>query len=385
MNRITSFHVAPFVLLLGAALLGACDEDQGSIPVRKGSTGPGGSGSGSSGSGGPSAAEQLFRGLEGDLVKTCGGTGGVCHVTGAYPGNPPSFLAGPDAYVSIRSFPSIVVRDPSQSALLNKTQHEGPGLTPGSDLKKNCEAWIGAEALEITSKKLPTTAPVSITNGANDVDLSSAASANVGSVHLRFDASLIGGILSIANMRLVTPPGAAVHLYKPRFVRISAGREAVDPADTFSNTDQTVPGGAETKLTPGFALFSGATWTPFVLAADQVRIEIEKLEPGTISVIEAPMVCKNPTQFGTTVLPVIRNTMAANGTCNSCHANTTAPQIGGADNAAICINILQRLNAANIPQSKMITKVTMAGHPGGLVADPTAWTALFVNNKAVFF
>ena len=88
--------------------------------------------------------------------------------------------------------------------------------------------------------------------------------------------------------------------------------------------------------------------------------------------------------FGTAVLPTLRATVAANGTCLSCHAGTQ-PAIGGADNDAICQNVLQRLNEANIAQSRMITKVTMAGHPGGLVADPAAFTALFVNNRAVFF
>jgi hypothetical protein len=180
-------------------------------------------------------------------------------------------------------------------------------------------------------------------------------------------------------------------MLKPRFVKVREGSkptdlvETPDPADSFSNADQVVAGGAETPVSPGSALFAGIGWTPFDLGADKIRIEIEKLEPGTITIITPPKVCKDPVLFGTAVLPTLRATVAANGTCNSCHGGGTQPSLGGADNAAICQNILQRLNEANIPQSKMITKVTQAGHPGGLVADPTAFTALFVNNKGVFF
>jgi hypothetical protein len=380
--------------LVAGALL-ACSDGGASGPRRggNGTSGSGGPGDPDAGTSGPAIEEQLFRALEPALVKTCGGGGGTCHVEGTYLGNPARFLAGPDAYVSVKTVSGIVTRDVYQSALLTKPAHAGPALDQASDLGKQVTTWLEAESVALKAKKLPTTDPISITNGANDVDLGKAVTPGkvVGSVHLKFDAALVGGILSLSNLRLVPAAGGAVHVLKPRFVKVRAGSkpaelvETPDPADSFSNADQTVAGGAETPLSPGSALFAGIGWTPFDLAADKIRIEIEKLEPGTITIIQPPKVCKNVPLFGTAVLPTIRATMAANGTCLSCHGAGTQPSIGGTDNDAICQNILQRLNEANIPQSRMITKVTQAGHPGGLVVDPAAWTALFVTNRAVFF
>ncbi len=62
------------------------------------------------------------------------------------------------------------------------------------------------------------------------------------------------------------------------------------------------------RLLSALALTACATCSP-----DQIRIEIETL---TSPVVEAPKVCKSPTLFGNAVLPTIRTTVAANGTCN---------------------------------------------------------------------
>lgn len=372
-----------------AGPLGGCDDGSSELTgTRRGTPGPSGTG-GSSGGATPAAAElkALFAKVEPELTRTCGGSAGACHVNGTYPGSPPKFLAAPDAYKSIKEYPGIVVKDVTTSAILLKPQHEGPGLSPDSDLEKGVREWLEAEALVLSTVKLPSTGPVTLKNGANDVDLSGAVTpgASLTGVHLKFDASLLAGILSLSNLRLAPAAGSGVHISKPRFVKVRGGAEVADPADSFSNTDQTVAGGVETALAPGSALFSSDAWVPFDFAKDQVRIEIDKLEPGTPTNVEPPKVCKNPAAFGANVLPTIRSTMAANGTCNSCHAGGTQPSLGGGDNAAICLNILQRLNQTDLAKSLMITKVTTAGHPGGLVNNAAAWQALFVNNKAVFF
>ena len=94
-------------------------------------------------------------------------------------------------------------------------------------------------------------------------------------VHLLFDASLVGGILSLSNMKVRAPAGTDVHLLKPRFIRVLAKPNAAskteipDGAETFSNTDQTVPAGADTVLPPGSAFLTAAGWTPYDFAGDK--------------------------------------------------------------------------------------------------------------------
>lgn len=373
-----------------AGSLNGCDDPSSELSGgrvgRPGTTGSSGTGGSSGGAAGSAELKAMFQKVEPELTKTCGGANGQCHVNGTYPGSPPRFLA-PDAYTSIKAYPGIVVKDVTSSAILLKPQHEGPGLTPDSDLEKGVREWLEAESLALSSVRLPSTGPITLQNGANDIDLTPAVTpgANLSGVHLKFNASLVGNILSLSNMRLSPAAGSGVHISKPRFVKIRGGAEVPDPADSFSNTDQTVAGGVETPLAPGSALFSSDGWTPFSFTSDQIRIEVDKLEPGTPTVVTGPTVCKNPAAFAANVLPTIRTTMAANGTCNSCHGGGTQPSLGGNDSAATCINILQRLNESDLSKSVMITKVTNAGHTGGLVNNAAAWQALFTNNKAVFF
>lgn len=373
-------------------VVSACDEGADPLknqPQYDDPTKGGDGGAGDGGPNGPGYEERLFRAIEQPLVKTCGGTGGICHVNGTYTGNPTKFLAGPDAYTSIKGTPGIVVKDPFQSTLPNRGTHAGPALD--EELEKKVREWLEAEAIAIRAVKLPSTDPVAIVVGANDIDLSKASAPGLSGVHLRFDASLVGGILSLTKIRIATAPGTAVHVLKPRFVKVvGSGKDAVetiDPADSFSNADQVVAGGTETTLQPGSALFAGGGFSPFDVAQHKVRIELEKLEPGTITVIEPPKVCANPNGFATAVLPGLRATNAARGTCVSCHADGVANlSLGSNDNAFVCTQVLLKLDKANIPQSRIIRKVTVdaAGHTGGAVADPAAFTALFVNNAAVF-
>ena len=53
-----------------------------------------------------------------------------------------------------------------------------------------------------------------------------------------------------------------------------------DPADSFSNLDLTIAQSSTGAVTPGSVFFSGDGWKPYDLAADKIRIEAVKLEPG---------------------------------------------------------------------------------------------------------
>ena len=111
-----------------------------------------------------------------------------------------------------------------------------------------------------------------------------------------------------------------------------------------------------------------------------------KLEPGKVAVIVAAATCADPATFGTKVLPALRATAAANGTCVSCHGGGLAGlSLSNADNTLVCNQVVGKMTKGDIPNSLIIKHVTAAGHGGGLVTDAATFTALFTGNAAVFF
>src|SRR5688572_29536380 len=136
--------------------------------------------------------EKLFRALEADLVKMCGKT---CHDTGAYPGAPPTFLAGPDAYKSIKVQPGVITKEIYDSALLAKPAHAGPPLNENKELEVKVTDWLKAEAIAIQAQALPSSDPVAIKAGPNEIDLTKAASGGLTNVKLKFEASIVGSSL----------------------------------------------------------------------------------------------------------------------------------------------------------------------------------------------
>jgi len=394
---LTVVTVGLVVALTGAVV--ACSDDPantlgnraGSSSGASGSSGGGDGGSSSGNPGGPPAEEVLFRAVEKDLEAKCGQS---CHTTGTYKPTPPTFLAPPDAYKSIKAQPGVVVADYYQSSLLNKGAHAGPAVGDDPTFEKKVVDWLKMESAVIQSQKKPSIDAVALKSGPNDIDMTKACATGLTGVHLLFDASLVGGILSLSNIKLRAAAGTDVHLLKPRFIKVLAKPDATgrteipDGAETFSNTDQTVPGGADTVLAPGAAFLTAAGWTPYDFAADKIRIEVEKLEPGKVTVIEAPKVCKNVAGFTANVLPSMRGAAGGfNLNCANCHgAGLAGLSLNGADQGVVCNQVLQKLNEGNMAQSVMVTKVTAGNaHNGGSITNIAAWTAVFVNNKAVFF
>jgi hypothetical protein len=158
--------VAACVVLACAVF--ACSSDGDSL------LGGGAGGGGGGGPGGPGPlgdvdasspiqiaqrAQDLFRKLEPDLTKLCGGS---CHVGGTI-GNAPRWLAPPDAYVSIKAYPGIITPDPDASELLTKGPHAGPALT--GDLATRVRDWLSVEATLLTKAVLPTTDPFDVVMG----------------------------------------------------------------------------------------------------------------------------------------------------------------------------------------------------------------------------
>ena len=401
--RLTALTIGLAVGLVGA--IGACSSDDAASKLTGRGATSGGATSGGDGDGGPGTnpggpppEELLFRAVEPDLKQKCGN---ACHDLATYKPTPPAFLAGPDAYKSVKAQPGAIVADYYQSVLLQKGAHAGPAVGSDPTFEAKVIEWLKMESAAIQAIKKPSTDPVALVNGPNDIDLCAGGSAKTGAcvgtltgAHLKFDAALIGGILSMSNIMVVAPAGIDVHVYKPKLYKVLAKpnaamqTEIVDGADSFSNTDQTVPGGAETKLNPGSAFITAAGWSPFDFASDKIRIEVEKLEQGKVLVIDKPATCKSVPNFTANVLPSLRGQAGGfNLNCANCHANGLAGlSLNGADQTVVCNQVLAKLNAADITKSVIINHLSNAGgHGGGPITDTAGWTALWVNNKAVFF
>lgn len=385
------------VVAASSAAIAACADEPADALEQRGRGGSRGSGTNPGDPDDPNDPNQLtpeeakYRAVEPDLVRECGKT---CHDTGTYSQPAPTFLAPPDTYKSIKAQRGIVVRDVFTSILITKGPHAGPALSQNPELEKKVVEWLEAEAILIQAQKLPSTPPFTVVPGPNEVDLTPAATGGLTGVKLKFDAAMVGTMLSLSKLTIVAPVGPDVHILQPRFVRVlpqpreDGTVEVPDPADSFSNSDQTIANGTEAPLSPGSVLFSGDGWRPFDMAADKLRIEVTQLEPGKISVISAAATCKNVEGFAQNVLPAIRNQQTSQGnTCQGCHGQGLGGlNLSSQDNALICQQVLQKLNQANLAQSLIITKVTGGmAHSGGTVPDANAWRNLFQNNVAVFF
>jgi hypothetical protein len=396
-NPLTALTVG-LAIALTSAVVACSDDAANTLGNRPGSSGnssggtSGGDGGSSGNPGGPPQEEVLFRAVEADLKQKCGK---ACHEEGTNKPAPPTFLAPPDAYKSIKGYNGVVVADYYQSIILTKGAHAGPAIGDDPTFEQKVIDWLKYESAVIQSQKKPSIDAVSIKSGANDVDMTKAATAGLAGVHLLFDASLVGGILSLSNIKVHAAAGTDVHVLKPRFIKVLAKANAggqteiPDGAETFSNTDQTVPGGADTVLAPGSAFFTAAGWAPFDFASDKIRIEVEKLEAGKVSVIDKPKVCKDVPGFTANILPSLRGGGGFGLTCSQCHGNapgTAGLALNVADQNLVCNQVMSKLNEGDIAKSLIITKVSPGNaHNGGQVTNLAGWTALFVNNKAVFF
>jgi hypothetical protein len=313
---------------------------------------------------GPEAtkAETLFRGLQTELVASCGGTSGVCHVSGAYQsGQTPVWLGAPDPYVSAHAFPGIIVRDPYSSKLIVKGPHAGPAFSGNTkDLGDRVLAWLTQEALAIKVQALPGTDAFGVAGGPNTVDISGGGT-GVAGAKITFDAAIDGTILTLTNVKMVAPAGTGVHIAHPVFTRVTAsGKTVDDPVDSFSNLDQTQAAGTTQPLGTGFLILS--SWSP----SDKMKIGFTTLGAATVADAGSTGGCKSLATFVSAAVPAIQQN-----SCLNCHdqggSGASALDLSsvGKDNARACAQSLNKVNLADKAKSAIIQAPTggLGNHP----------------------
>ena len=136
-----------FAVALGiVAALGTAAACSSKSTNNVGPTGDGGDAATVEGSVTPTDPPGMFHALEADLVATCGGAGGQCHVNGTFM-SAPKWLAGPDVYTSCKDYPGNIPasNDPLDSKLLTQVVHEGPALIDTKSLFDRVREWVVAE------------------------------------------------------------------------------------------------------------------------------------------------------------------------------------------------------------------------------------------------
>ncbi len=300
----------------------------------------------------PSTPEGKFRALEADLVKTCGGTGGACHVDGALK-DAPRWLAPPDAYASAKAYRGVLPADNDleHSILLTQIEHTGPALVNSPPLFARVREWIAAE---LDAAPVPETAAFAIAPGFNTVDLSPVL-AGLDGARLVFNASMGAGGLTVAEMRITGPLAHGLRIERPYFVRVpEKGPVVVDPSNGFPGELAVMPG--ETK-----DFYSGLLLVPTWMASDRMAIAFTQIHlenPLDAGVVGA---CKSVTSFVASAVPAFKLDLGGGATCLGCHGGgddvaTNAMDLSavGTDDARACAQARNYVSLTNKPNSQLI-------------------------------
>lgn len=290
--------------------------------------------------GGPEAGpgttdpEPLFRSLQADLVSSCGGANGSCHVKGS---QAPHWLGDPDPYLSAKKYPGILpaTREPGDSTVLTQVEHTGPSLKRFPALYDRVGAWLSAE---LPPPPLPSTAKFQVASGFNQVNLNSIGSGLDGAkiTFLATEASV--GTLSMTAIRVFAPQNANLRIESPFFVILPRnGKVKAEPTVNGYTGELTVPAGTSKELFTGKMILT--RWDN----AGQLKITFTKLEstPGQ----GASEGCSALEIFKTKALPAMRaqlditgdddndggtfdGSVIGKGSCVGCHGRADEPGMG---------------------------------------------------------
>lgn len=210
------------------------------------STGAGAGGSGGSDLPQGATGKEIFASFQSDLIGECG----ACHKLGGVADAP--FLALPDVYSSIVTWPGIVTLTPASSIVLKHPGEvtHGGGMAP--DMSKSLRAkvliWLQKEALDIPKPSESTKPYITpfkpLLKGAFNTVYLDPLGKTLESASISFNAVELGSppsMLLLTRVEVHPVADTTIHLVHPIFsVYPAGGGEEPDPIDSFSNVDQTM-------------------------------------------------------------------------------------------------------------------------------------------------
>jgi hypothetical protein len=342
----------------------------GSIGVGA-SGGPGGTGGGGGGEEASPAAQ--FAALQPELVMNCG----VCHQAGDT-----AFLAEPDVYTSVLSWPDLVLKDWENSLFL--TYAAGTGAHSGTQLDSEplaetllpkVRTWLEAEAryLPEPNPGVPTVGPFIPRIGSFNVEYFEGLGEEFAQIALTFNASLTPeGYLQMDLLQVNPTKAAGVHMVHPLFSVFAPGSNSgiPDPADTFAAVDATYLPNETGPLNPQTAVMTH--WLPDARLA--ITFDLIEITTGMGGVA-----CGDLASFAANVQPQL----AAN--CVTCHGGGDPMATGVVDMsnidtvpAEVCAQVKNRVNLLDPPLSQIFVNTDPQGgatHPFKFNGDINAFTA----------
>ncbi|HEY8075794.1 MAG TPA: hypothetical protein VIF62_16825 [Labilithrix sp.] len=292
----------------------------------------------------------LFRALQSDLVKACGGTNGECHVNGSYMAAP-RWLGQPDPYLSAKNYRGIIpiTHEPDDSIVLSQVHHEGPALkeitaAPGQrTLFDRVAEWITAEA---PPPPLPNTGAFYVRSGFNLVHLDNIDPKLVGAT-ITFLATDMNQVLTLSALKLTAPATANVHVTSPFFVILPrSGKVNADPMVNGFQGELTVSAGDTKDLFAGKMIllrwdsngqlkivFQAIDTTPGQ-AANSACTALDKFTGNAIPAMQMQVQVIDPDEGDGGVGGGDGGTVLGAGSCVGCHADTDpSPKYPAAVNA----------------------------------------------------
>jgi hypothetical protein len=351
-----------------------CAHQPDALAGAEGSSGPTGAGGQGVGGGDLDAGienhgAELFAALEDQLVDACI----TCHDAGGIADTP--FLAGPDRYHSIVSWPGVLVANPAESILLTHAVstggHSGTNLDSAAlkdTLLPAVKAWLDEEATALQAAPVPDAgsyiAPVAPILGFNAMYLDALGDEYKG-MALTFNAAELGpATLEISELEVHPTSDLGVHLVHPLFVVYPVGGEpGPDPVDSFSNVDQTFEPAQSAELGPGLVVLTN--WSKDA----KISIAFETIEPYAGAPADGGMEggCKDVDSFDANAKPLLESN------CFTCHGGANAQANAAVDmsklktdSAAACAQVKNRVSPDDPPKSQLFVTTD----PDGNAAHP---------------
>jgi hypothetical protein len=324
------------------------------------------------------AAKDLFLAVQPDLVKTCGGANGVCHVSGtvsAASGQAAGkWLGPPDVYESARTYPGVIPADNilEHSNILSQIEHTGPALVNQKELFPRVQEWVKAEIAAVGTR-LPVSAAFDVTVGFNSISLAEAAPGMDGA-KLLFSASSSPAGLTLDQVRIVGATAKVLHIEDPFFNLLpKSGPARSDTTNGFVGKLDVAQG--ETK-----EFFAGVVILPKWTEGTKLQLAFKVLtvkDPGAA----AQVGCKSVATFKSSATPIFKaayvnvpvddaGTSTTKKSCFSCHGGDNPIAVAAMDLSALdsapdaaCGQALVRVNLSDKTKSSILLSPT--GQPGG--------------------